>query len=197
MQQFAAEGNSAIVWSVFARRRTSELMLAAAGVVALTLSAKVQIPWWPIPMTMQTYVVLVIGMAYGTRLGVSTILAYLAAGALGLPVFAGTPAQGVGLAYMTGPTGGYLLGFAIAGWLCGTLAKRGWDRSLVMSLAAMSLGHVLILAIGVAWLGGLVGFNSAVRLGFTPFIAATIAKTLLATVTLPVTWRCVTRVREG
>ena len=197
MQQIAAEGKNAIVWSVFHQRRASELMLAVAGVIALTLSAKVQVPWWPIPMTMQTYVVLVMGMAYGPGLGVSTILAYLAAGALGLPVFAGTPAQGMGLPYMMGPTGGYLMGFAIAGWVCGSLAKHGWDRNLVTSLAAMTLGHVLILAIGVAWLSGLVGFNSAVRLGLTPFIAATIAKTLLAAVTLPVTWRWVARVRKG
>ena len=104
------------------------MLLALVGTLALTVSAKTQIPFWPVPMTMQTFVVLVIGMAYGARLGVATIALYLLEGALGLPVFAGTPEKGVGLAYMMGPTGGYLLGFVAGAWLCGWLAERGFDR---------------------------------------------------------------------
>jgi biotin transport system substrate-specific component len=195
MKQLTVQQSMPIVWAVWDKRLASQLVLAVAGVAALTLSAKFQIPWWPVPMTMQTYVVLVIGMAYGTRLAVGTIVAYLAAGALGLPVFAGTPEKGNGLAYMMGPTGGYLLGFAIAAWVCGTLAARGWDRHLLGSLAAMTVGHVLILAIGVAWLSVLMGWHSAVSLGLMPFIAATVLKTLLATVTLPAAWGWVARVR--
>src|SRR5712672_4648101 len=85
-------------------------ILVATGLLLLTLSAKIQIPLWPVPMTMQTYVILVIAMAYGTRLGVATVVAYLLAGAVGLPVFAGTPEKGIGVPYMLGPTGGYLVG---------------------------------------------------------------------------------------
>src|SRR5438105_6246866 len=102
-------------------------MLVATGVLLLTLSAKIQIPLWPVPMTMQTYVILVIAMAYGTRLGVATVMAYLIAGAIGLPVFAGTPEKGAGVPYMLGPTGGYLLGFLVSSFLMGELARRGWD----------------------------------------------------------------------
>lgn len=185
-----------IVWAVWSRRLVSQWVLAAVGVCLLTISARVQIPSWPVPMTMQTYVILVIGMAYGTRLGVATVLAYLAAGAAGLPVFAGTPEKGVGIAYMAGPTGGYLLGFAVAAWVCGCLAARGWDRGLATSLIAMATGHLLILGLGVAWLATLVGWPSAVELGLVPFIAATVVKTLLAAATLPVAWRLVARARH-
>ena len=110
------------------------MLLALVGTLALTVSAKTQIPFWPVPMTMQTFAVLVIGMAYGgTRLGVATIALYLLEGALGLPVFAGTP-KGLGLAYMMGPTGGYLLGFVAGAWLCGWPAERGFDRSPLKAL---------------------------------------------------------------
>src|SRR5438445_8175438 len=152
-------------------------ILVATGMLLLTLSAKVQIPWWPVPMTMQTYVVLVIGMAYGTQLGLITVAGYLAAGALGLPVFAGTPEKGIGLAYMLGPTGGYLIGFAIATWLGGFLAQHRWDRHIGSSLAAMTLAHAVIFACGVLWLAALMGMERAISVGFTPFVAATIAKT--------------------
>src|SRR5258705_4097477 len=128
------------------------VVLVVVGVLVLTVSAKLQIPLWPVPMTMQTYVILVVAMAYGTRLGVATVVAYLLAGAAGLPVFAGTPEKGIGLPYMLGPTGGYLAGFLIATYLMGKLAQRGWDRRVLSCLAAISLGHLLILACGVAWL---------------------------------------------
>ncbi|MDH5749223.1 MAG: biotin transporter BioY, partial [Rhodospirillales bacterium] len=93
--------------------------LAVAGSLLLILSAKISIPFWPVPMTMQTFAVLVIGMAYGPRLGLATVLLYLAEGAFGMPVFAGTPEKGIGLAYMMGPTGGYLVGFAVSAFLVG------------------------------------------------------------------------------
>ena len=144
-------------------------------------------------MTMQTYVVLVIGMAYGTRLAVVTVLAYLFLGALGLPVFAGTPEKGAGISYMMGPTGGYLLGFFLAAWLCGALARRGWDRGFTRALIAMALAHVVILGLGVVWLSALLGWHRAIDLGLAPFVAATIAKTLLAGWTLPAAWRLVDR----
>ena len=95
--------------------------LAVAGSIALWVSAKVQIPFLPVPMTLQTLVVLIIGMAYGWRLGAATVALYLAQGAVGLPVFAGTPEKGIGLAYMIGPTGGYLVGFLLAAMAVGCL----------------------------------------------------------------------------
>lgn len=196
MNDVAGSVQSPIVWAVWNQRRWSQMGLAALGVCLLTLSAKTQVPAWPVPMTMQTYVVLVVGMAYGTRLAVTTVFAYLVAGALGLPVFAGTPDKGIGLAYMTGPTGGYLVGFVVAAWLCGTLAARGWDRGFVRSLLAMTAAHVLILAFGVAWLAMLIGFPRAIGLGLTPFIAATVVKTVLAGMTLPLAWRAVRRYRD-
>jgi biotin transport system substrate-specific component len=167
--------------------------LVVFGVLLLTASAKLQVPLWPVPMTLQTYVVLVLAMAYGTRLGVVTVLGYLLMGALGAPVFAGTPVQGTGLPYMLGPTGGYLLGFMLSTYAMGRLAERGWDRRPGRALAAMTLGHVLILACGVAWLATSLGWQRAIALGLWPFIAATILKTILAGISLPLAWRLVAR----
>src|SRR5256885_9623717 len=96
--------------------------LAVLGSLALTLSAKLQVPFYPVPMTMQSLVVLLIGLAFGWRLGTATVLLYLAEGLAGLPVFAGTPEKGIGLAYMMGPTGGYLVGFVLAAAFLGWLA---------------------------------------------------------------------------
>ena len=182
-----------IVWAIWNQRRWSQFALAVLGVCLLTISAKTQVPAWPVPMTMQTYVVLVLGMALGTRLAVATVLGYLALGALGMPVFAGTPEKGIGLAYMLGPKGGYLVGFVAAAWLCGTLAGRGWDRGFTRALTAMTLAHLVIFGAGVTWLSALIGWPRAVNLGLIPFIAATIVKTLLAAWTLPSAWRLVER----
>ncbi len=184
-----------IVPTLVGPRKLAQAALVLAGIVLLTVSAKLQIPLWPVPMTMQTYVVLVIGFAFGPTLGLLTVAGYVAAGALGLPVFAGTPEKGIGLPYMLGPTGGYLLGFVAAAGLLGNLAQRGWDRGWLSSFAAMTIGHVLILACGVAWLAVLVGFERALALGLYPFVFATLVKTLLAAVTLPLAWRLTKRWR--
>jgi biotin transport system substrate-specific component len=165
------------------------VLVALVGTLALTISAKVQIPFWPVPMTMQSFVVLVIGMAFGARLGTATVLLYLLEGAAGLPVFAGTPEKGVGLPYMMGPTGGYLLGFVVAAWACGWMAERGFDRSPLKALAAMSVGHAVIFAFGFVWLAQIMGVEKALTVGVAPFWAATIAKTLLGVIALPLAWR--------
>ncbi len=162
--------------------------LALVATLALTVSAKLQIPFWPVPLTMQTLVVLLVGTAFGWKLGSATLLLYLAEGATGLPVFAGTPARGIGLAYMAGPTGGYLAGFVAAAALCGSLAERGWDRSVWRTAVAMTLGHVLILALGWAWLARLVGPQKAYAAGIEPFYLATVLKTALAVALLPAVW---------
>ena len=171
--------------------RTAALMLA--GLCLLTLSAKIQIPFWPVPMTMQTLVVLMIGMAYGWRLGAATVLAYLVAGAAGLPVFAGTPARGIGVAYMMGPTGGFLLGFLISAAAVGFLGERGWDRSVLRTAVAMVLGQAIITLAGVAWLAVLFNLPKAIEVGFKPFLAASLLKVALGIVLMPTIWKLLDR----
>lgn len=169
---------------------------ALIGTMLLAISAKVQIPFWPVPLTLQTFVVLVLGVAYGWKLGTATVLLYLLEGALGLPVFAGTPEKGIGVAYMMGPTGGYLLGFVAGAALCGWLAERGWDRSWRLTAVAMTLGHALILAFGWAWLAALLqSAEKAYLAGVAPFYAATVLKTALAVAVMPAAWRLVGRRR--
>lgn len=150
------------------------------GNALLILSAKIQIPFWPVPMTMQTLVVLLIGGFLGAKAGAATVALYLFEGGLGLPVFAGTPERGIGIAYMYGPTGGYLIGFFVAALVVGGLAERGWTGSIAKSTLLMALGHAIILAIGVAWLARLVGWQTAVSAGLLPFWTATLLKTAMA-----------------
>jgi biotin transport system substrate-specific component len=179
------------IWPVAARPALRIAALMVLGSVLLMASAKAQVPMWPVPMTMQTFVVLVIGMTYGLRLGTATVMLYLFEGALGFPVFAGTPEKGIGLAYMMGPTGGYLLGFVLAAALMGWLAERGWDRTLPWAIAAMTAGTVLQLVPGVAWLATLIGWDKAIAAGLTPFIVGAIVKIALAAAVLPLAWRMV------
>ena len=152
-------------------------VLALFGSLLLALSAKVQVPFWPVPMTMQTFVVLMLGAAYGWRLGGGTVLLYLAEGAIGLPVFAGA---GAGPAYMTGPTGGYLAGFVAGAAAAGWMVEKGWARGVAGLTLAMLIGHALILGPGVAWLALAIGWTKAIAVGLTPFWAATALKTALA-----------------
>ena len=144
------------------------VLLALFGSLLLWASAKVQVPFYPVPMTFQGAVVLLIGIAYGPRLAAGTLLLYLAEGAIGLPVFAGTPERGIGLAYMVGPTGGYLAGFLAAAVISGWTAERSrhWLSTAVGLLGAM----VAIHALGAAWLATFVGPAKAVSLGVLPFL---------------------------
>lgn len=178
---------------------SSRLLYGAAallfGVCLLTLSAKLQVPFWPVPMTMQTLVVLMLGMAYGPRLGAGTVLAYLLVGAAGLPVFAGTPERGIGLAYMMGPTGGFLMGFVMAAWITGALAERGWDRSAPWCAAAMLVGTVVIFVFGLAALMPITGVSRAIETGLTPFLASSALKIALGAVAMPLIWRVLGRRR--
>lgn len=174
-------------------RHLTALAAILLGTCLLTLSAKVQVPFWPVPMTMQSLVVLMIAMAYGSRLAVATVAAYLLAGAAGLPVFAGTPARGIGLAYMMGPTGGFLVGFVLAAWIVGLLAERGWDRSFMACAAAMVLGHLVITLAGAMWLAVLMGTSKAVEVGVTPFLASSALKVALGATVMPMIWRLLGR----
>ena len=169
-------------------------VLAIVGSALLWASAKIQIPFYPVPMTMQTFMVLALGMAYGWRLGAATVLLYLAQGAMGLPIFAGTPEKGIGLAYMAGPTGGYLVGFVLAAAAAGWLAERGWDRSVLKTAAAMLAGNILIYVPGLLWLGTLVGWDKPVLAwGLTPFLLGDVTKLALAAAVLPAIWKLMRR----
>lgn len=164
-------------------------LLAVGGSVALWASAKAQIPFYPVPLTLQTLVVLVIGMTFGARLAGATLILYLLQGAMGLPVFAGTPDRGIGLAYMAGPTGGYLLGYLLAAVTVGALAERGWDRRLATTVAALLLGNLLIYVPGVLWLGTVIGWDKPVLdYGLWPFLYGDALKLALGAALLPGLW---------
>ncbi len=170
------------------------VILAIVGSALLWISAKIQVPFWPVPMTLQTFVVLALGMAYGWRLGAATVILYLAQGAAGLPVFAGTPEKGIGLVYMLGGTGGYLIGFVLAAAICGWLAERGWDRRVATTALAMLIGNVVMYVPGLLWLGSLFGWDKPIlEWGLTPFIAGDAVKLVLAAAILPLVWNVVRR----
>jgi biotin transport system substrate-specific component len=160
---------------------TQRIAAVAIGSALLALSAHVQVPFWPVRLSMQSFVVLAIGLACGGRLGAATLLAYLAEGACGLPVFQG----GAGPAYMAGPTGGYLLGFVLAAWAVGTLADRGATRGWTGTVAVLLLGEVLIYLPGVAWLAVLFGPAKSLGFGLVPFLPAEAVKLALATAATP------------
>ncbi len=172
-------------------RLVRAIVLIAAGSVLMTVSAKLTVPFWPVPLSMQTFAALLIGAAYGWRLGGITVFAYLAQGAMGVPVFAGA---GAGLPYLLGPTGGYLLGFAIGAVVVGWLAERGWDRRVLTTLAAMVIGNLVIYALGVGWLTTIVGsVERAFALGLLPFLLGDALKIALATALLPYAWSLIQR----
>ena len=152
------------------------------GSVLLALSSHIKVPMLPVPMTMQTFAVTLVGALYGWRLGAITILAWLLQGAMGLPVLAGGAA---GPAYFVGPTAGYLLAFPFAGALTGWLAERGWNGGrIVLAFAAMLLGNVLCLALGAGWLSATVGIEKAIAVGVAPFVLGAIVKSALGAATL-------------
>jgi biotin transport system substrate-specific component len=160
------------------------IILIVLGTALLTGSAKINLPLPYVPMTLQTLVVLSIGAAYGWRLGASTIMVYLAAGAIGLPVFAGPVGD---LAPLMGPAAGYLIGFVAAAFTTGGLSERGWDRSMLLLFVAMGTGHIIILGCGFAWLafGIKLGFEKAWLVGIAPFVLASVIKSALGAAWIP------------
>ncbi|WP_432285910.1 biotin transporter BioY [Aminobacter sp. BA135] len=183
------------LYQTLADRRTSRLstmdiVAVVAGSLLLTASAKIQVPFYPVPMTMQTLVVIGLGLALGPVRGTAAVALYLAQGALGLPVFAGTPEKGIGLAYMTGPTGGYLAGYLPAAVLAGWLAERGWDRNAVTAMLAALLAGAVIYVPGLLWLGNVVGWDKPVlAFGLYPFISGDVMKAVLAAIAFPAAWK--------
>jgi biotin transport system substrate-specific component len=162
------------------------LVLAGSLLVALSAQVAIWLPFSPVPVTGQTFAVLLVGMLLGGRLGVLSLLAYLTEGAAGMPVFAG---GALGPAYMIGPTGGYLVGFVAAAFAVGWLAERGWDRRMITTALAMIAGSLLIYACGVAWLSTFIGLDRAITVGCTPFLAGDVVKIVLAMALLPAGWR--------
>ena len=157
------------------------IALVLFGTLLLAVSSKIQVPFWPVPMTMQTFIVFIIGMSYGWKLAFSTLIAYLAEGALGLPVFA----KGGGLLYLIGPTAGYLYGMAIAAGVIGFLAERGYNDSYIKSLISLIIGTVIIFVLGVGYLGSVIGYDKALAGGLYPFIPSEFFKIGLAVILIP------------
>ena len=164
-----------------AARWVANAALVVAGSLVLWASAKIQVPFYPVPMTLQTLAIMAIAASFGMRLGIAAVLLYLAEGAFGLPVFAGTPEKGIGLAYMIGPTGGYLVGFVLAVGLVGWLAERGFDGNVFKLFGVMLAGNVVIFALGIFWLGTVLGWDKPVLdWGLYPFILGDVTKIALA-----------------
>ena len=149
------------------------------GSIALTISAKLKIPFYPVPMTMQTFVVLFLGLAFGYKIGLVTVSVYLLEGILGMPVFSNSPEKGVGLIYFTGPTMGYLIGFLSAVFFAGYLNLKG-NIFIIFSKLIFSVSSIYL--IGALWLGTLIGWDKPIlQLGVTPFLLAEFFKICLLT----------------
>jgi biotin transport system substrate-specific component len=160
-----------------------DAVLVVAGVLAIAASAQIRIPlpFSLVPITGQTFAVMLIAAVYGPRRGVATIVAYITSGAMGLPFFAGGAA---GIAYLAGPTTGYLAGWIGAAWLIGSLMERGWSERAWTTALAMWFGSLVIFASGVLWLSRFVGLEQAIVTGFLPFIPGDFVKIGLAMVAL-------------
>lgn len=168
----------------------TDLILVAVGslLVAGFAQVRIPIPFSPVPITGQTFAVLLVGAALGSRRGAASLLLYLAEGSVGLPVFAGGAA---GAARLLGPTGGYLVGFVAAAYVIGLFAERGLDRRWTSALPVFLLGNLIIYAAGVAWLARFVGLPQAVLSGVVPFVLLDAVKAVLAAAALPSGWRMV------
>ena len=158
------------------------LFIALIGSIILAISSKIKIPFYPVPMTMQTLIVLMIGIGFGWKLGVATVALYLFEGIIGLPVFSGSPEKGVGLVYFTGPTMGYLLGFLVTAYISG---KFIYDNNIVSTFLKLFFATSLIYVLGMTWLGILIGWDKPIfQLGAQPFLLAELFKILVATISV-------------
>ena len=185
------------LWPTFANSYALKAATVIAGSLLLWASAKVSVPFFPVPMTMQVFAVLLLGLGLGTPLAVASVALYLAQGAMGLPVFQGTPEKGIGLLYMVGPTGGFLAGFLAAALVTGFAADRGLARGPIGATLAGLLGVALIYGLGLAWLGTLLGWDKPIlAYGFWPFILGDLLKVVLAGLLIGGVWRTLER-RQG
>ena len=162
------------------------VLISVLGTLLLTISAKIKIPFYPVPMTMQTFVVLFLGIAFGYKIGLATVSLYLLEGILGLPVFANSPEKGIGIVYFTGPTMGYLIGFLIAVFFAGYLQFGKLTITNVIFIffkLVFSVSFIYIL--GLFWLSTLIGWDKAFKFGAQPFLLAELFKILLLTTLYP------------
>ncbi|AGB47373.1 biotin transporter BioY [Mesorhizobium sp. B2-7-3] len=176
-----------------AARLATQFLLAITGTLLLTLSAKTKVMLGPVDLSMQTLAVLLIAAAFGMRLGVATLLLYMAEGAMGFPVFQGTPEKGIGIAYMLGSTGGYLAGFVVMAAIVGWAADRGWDRHPIKLFNAMLVAEGVMMAMGFAWLAMLIGPEKSWQFGVVPFIVGDLIKVALAASLVPAVWSLLKR----
>tara|TARA_Y100000996_G_C22247575_1_gene530420 strand:+ start:52 stop:603 length:552 start_codon:yes stop_codon:yes gene_type:complete len=156
------------------------ILIAFLGSLALTISAKLKIPFYPVPMTMQTFVVLLIGMMFGYKIGLATVSLYLFEGIIGLPVFSNSPERGIGLVYFTGPTMGYLIGFLTATFFAGYF---NFKKNYFINFIKLLLSVSTIYLFGLLWLGNLLGWDKPIfELGAKPFLLAELFKILILTI---------------
>ena len=171
-----------IVRNLTQSKIVKNFLIVLIGTLFLAISAKIKIPFYPVPMTMQTLVVLIIGIGFGWKFGVATIVLYLFEGIIGLPVFSGTPEKGIGLVYFTGPTMGYLIGFIVAVFFAG---KFNYTNNSLFNFLKLVFATSFIYILGMLWLGGLIGWDKPIfKLGAQPFLLAELFKILLVTFTL-------------
>ena len=157
------------------------IVLALFGTLLLAISSKIQVPFWPVPMTMQTFVIFLIGMTYGIRLSFATVALYLFEGAAGLPVFA----SGGGIAYLTGPTAGYLYGMLFASIVISYFANLGFSKTYFKATISLLIGSIIIFSIGIIYLGSIIGYQKAIAVGLLPFIPSELFKIALAVSLIP------------
>jgi biotin transport system substrate-specific component len=170
----------------------TEAVLIVAGAALVALAAQVRIPMEPVPITGQTFAVLLVGASYGAVRGTASLSLYLVVGILGAPVYTG---QNSGWEYFTGATGGYILGFVVAAAVTGYLAEQRWDRRVSSAIAAMFIGSIAVYTIGLPWLAGVLNldFETTLKEGLAPFVPGDLLKLFLAAALLPSAWRLVDR----
>ena len=168
-----------LVKILYNQKIIKNIIITLIGTLALTISAKIKIPFYPVPMTMQTFMVLFLGISFGYKIGVVTVMLYLLEGILGLPVFSNSPEKGIGIAYFVGPTMGYLIGFVFASFLAGFLK---YNSNFFLTFIKLLLSTSIIYILGVFWLGNLIGWDKPIlQLGVYPFLLAELFKILLLT----------------
>jgi biotin transport system substrate-specific component len=181
------KNNIALINLLFPTQGTStyikNILLILFGTILLAISSKIQVPFWPVPMTMQTFVILFLGITLGSKIGLFTVSIYLLEGIYGIPVFAGTPEKGIGLIYFTGPTMGYLLGFLFTVYFAGLFK---YEKGLINTFIKLVFSVSFIYFLGIMWLGILIGWEKPLfKLGVQPFLLAELFKILLLLFLIP------------
>lgn len=166
------------------------LALLGSIFIALTAQVALPLPFSPVPITGQTFGVLVSGIVLGAKRGALSAVFYIVEGAIGLPVFAGLKG---GVVHLLGPTGGYILGFVPAAYIAGYLAEKGWDRSIIRSILGMSIANAIIYGLGLFMLSFYIGYARLLELGFYPYIAGDLLKIALAALSIPLVWKVISR----